>query len=223
LQVTEAGSPFNGFDAVVTYDPAVLTFVPTAPTSLQQGPYILESCGNTFHRFTADADSLKITDVLLCSGVSLAGPGSIYTLKFTASMTPQTTDVRIRSTQFYNGGLFVNPAYTTDAVIGIGVTVDVHPQPLRLPGHVLRTSPNPFRSQTSIQINSPLDGTQRIIIRDIQGRRVRNLQEGRFASGTRHVVWDGRDDTGRPLPAGVYCITLQSQHATVSTLAALLR
>jgi hypothetical protein len=223
LEVTEPGSAFNGFDAVVEYDPAALTFVPLSPTSQQRGSYMLGACGSTFHRFNAAADSLSITDVLLCAGVSLPGPGQIYTLKFTASNTPQVTHVQFRSVRFYNGGLFVNPVFPADATIGIGVPVDVESQPFRPAGLALRAAPNPFRGRTSIQITNPLDGPQRVFIRDIQGRRVRNLEQGWFVPGTRLIQWDGRDDAGRPLPAGVYRITLQSEQATASTLAALLR
>lgn len=223
LQVTDSGAFFNGFDAVVTYDPAALTFNPTAPTSQQQGAYLLDACGNTFHVFNSDADSLSITNVLLCSGVSLGGPGTIYTLSFTASATPQTTHVRFRSIRFYESGLFVSPVHETDASIGIGVTVGVDPPGISPHALQLRAHPNPFRASTSIQITSPLDGTQRITVRDIQGRQVRRLQEGRFVSGTRRVQWDGRDDAGRPLPAGVYRITVHSRHAAASTLTALLR
>jgi hypothetical protein len=224
LRVTEAGSLFNGFDALVTYDPAALTFVPTSPTSLQQGSYMVGACSSRFHRFSASSDSLSFTDVLLCQGVALSGPGQIYTLRFTATTTPQVTHVRLQGVQFYDGGLFVNPAYTTDATLGIGVTVDVAPAPLSPPaGPVLRASPNPFRGTVSISIARPVDGTGRIVIRDIQGRQVRRFECGRLAAGSRQVQWDGRDDAGRALPAGVYRITLQSEHGIAGTLATLLR
>jgi len=223
LEVTEPGSSFNGFDAVVEYDPAALTFVPLAPTSQQRGAYMVGACGNTFHRFSAAADSLSITDVLLCAGVSLPGPGQIYTLKFTASNTPQVTWVRFRNVRFYDGGLFVNPVFSEDASIGIGVPVGVESGMPRPAGLTVSAAPNPFRGHTFIRIVSPLEGAQRIAVRDIQGRQVRDLGEGRFSAGTRHVQWDGRDDDGRPLPPGVYRITLQAEHATASTLAALLR
>lgn len=224
LEVTDPGSLFNGFDAVVEYDPAALTFVPLAPTSQQIGSYMQGHCGSApFHRFTAAGDSLSITTVLLCSGISLPGPGQIYKLKFTASNTPQVTWVRFRSVRFYDGGLFVSPVFDEDASVGIGVAVAIEPDVPRPGGLTLHAAPNPFRGHTFIRIVSPRDGTQRITVRDIQGRTVRDLGGGRFAAGTRHVQWDGRDDGGRPLPAGVYRITLQTEHATASTLAALLR
>lgn len=224
LEVTDPGSTFNGFDAVVEYDPAALTFVPLAPTSQQIGSYMLGHCGNSpFHRFTAAADSLSITTVLLCDGVSLPGPGQIYNLKFTASNTPQVTWVRIRSVRFYDAGLFVTPVFDEDASVGIGMPVAVETESRQPAAIALQAAPNPFRGLTSIRVVSPREGVQRIAVRDIQGRTVRDLGGGRFAAGARHVQWDGRDDAGRPLPAGVYRITLQTEHATVSTLAALLR
>src|SRR5689334_9098007 len=126
-----AGASFNGFDAVISYDPAALTFVPLAPTSLQQGCLMTGSCsaacGSTFHLFNAAGDSLSVSDVLLCDQTFLTGPGHLYKLRFHASSTPQITHVRIRRTSFYNAGVFVTPVSTADAVIGIGITLGVGP------------------------------------------------------------------------------------------------
>src|SRR5512145_2614324 len=86
VDVTEAGSAFNGFDLVVGYDPAALTFLPLSPTTLQQGCLMTGACsgacGNTFHVFGAAGDSLAVSDVLLCNQFSLTGPGRIYKLRF---------------------------------------------------------------------------------------------------------------------------------------------
>src|SRR5512143_2432122 len=68
IRVTSAGSSFNGFDAVVGYDPAALTFLPASPLSLQQGCLMTgecsAACGNTFHQFSSGGDSLRVNDVL---------------------------------------------------------------------------------------------------------------------------------------------------------------
>ena len=84
LDVTEAGSAFNGFDAYIGYDPAALTYV---PGSNQEGSYMLDppACGNTFHVFKAGVGVDTISDVLMCGGVSLPGPGRLYRLRFQAS------------------------------------------------------------------------------------------------------------------------------------------
>ena len=41
-------------------------------------------------------------------------------------------------------------------------------------------------------------------IYDARGARVRNLLSGVAESGTRVLVWDGRDDSGSVVPSGVY-------------------
>ena len=140
IQVTQAGSSFNGFDAVIGYDPAALTFV---PGSNEEGSYMTGACGNTFHVFQAGAATDTITDVLLCNGVSLPGPGRLYHLRFQASMTVQVTEVRfLPGLQFYNAGLYVNPVTSSNVLIGIGMPVSVEPpgKPSRL---LAAAAPNP--------------------------------------------------------------------------------
>ena len=81
IDVTEAGSEFNGYDAVVSWNPAQLTFLPLTPTSNQQGCLMTggcsAACGNTFHTFSSAGDSLAVSNVLLCNNFSLTGPGHL--------------------------------------------------------------------------------------------------------------------------------------------------
>src|SRR5262249_57742701 len=44
IDVTSAGSAFNGFDAVVSFAPAALTFVPLVPSTSQQGCLMTGGC-----------------------------------------------------------------------------------------------------------------------------------------------------------------------------------
>ena len=210
INVTQAGLSFNGFDATITYDPAALEF-----QSNTNGAYMTGACATApFHQFTPGTGTLSITDVILCDGVSLPGPGQLYRLTFKASSTPQVTHVRFGSIQFYNDGLFVNPVISSDAGIAIGVPLAVGPrltgsQRLRLSG-----APNPFRGQTSISVESGADGWQDLRVSDLQGRWVRHLDSGTFAAGIRHVAWDGRDDSGRDVAAGVYFYRVVTARAT---------
>ena len=89
VDITAAGSAFNGYELVIGYDPKALTLVPTAPTTLQQGCLMTggcsTACGTTFHNFSVTADSITVTDVLLCNQVTVAGPGHLYQMRFHAS------------------------------------------------------------------------------------------------------------------------------------------
>ncbi len=223
LQITQADLPFNGFDAVIGYDPAALTLLPLSPTSLQQGTLMTDACSNTFHRFQQGTVSVTISDLLLCAGVSLTGPGQIYHLRFQASNTPQVTYVKfLPGLQFYNAGLYVNPAYSTDAIIGIGTSLGADPQ-AGVQALRLRVSPNPTRGGTAFVVEAPRAGPQRIRIVDIRGRLVRRFEDSLATAGRRIVTWDGRDTDGRPLPAGVYVVTVESGGRAVSSRVSLVR
>jgi len=206
IDVLTAGSAFNGFDAVVTYDPAALTFLPLSPTSAQQGCLMTGSCsaacGNTFHRFTAAGDSLSVSDVLLCNQISLTGPGHLYKLRFHASSTPQITHVDIRRANFYDAGVFVTPVQTSNSTIGIGMNVGVEP-PSPAVGLRLRVEPNPSFGRVRFVAGEGAGGPIEIVIVDLSGRIVRRLGPVPLGAGGR-LEWDGRDATGAKAPAGVY-------------------
>lgn len=47
-------------------------------------------------------------------------------------------------------------------------------------------------------------GNVRFDVFNIQGQRVRTVVDGSFGIGSRSLTWDGRDETGRRAPSGVY-------------------
>jgi hypothetical protein len=224
LVVTQPGSAFNGFDAVVGFDPAALTLVPSSPTSLQQGTLMTGACGQTFHLFQLGATSASITDVLLCSSQSVNGPGQIYRLHFVASTTPRVTQVRfLPGLQFYNDGLFVNPAVPSDATIGIGTPpVGVGDATAGI-GISLRVVPNPASGSVVFATDADHAGTRRLNVFDPTGRLVRRLEVSSDASGPLALRWDARDERGRTLPPGVYVVQLDAQGRSTTRRLALVR
>jgi hypothetical protein len=204
LYVTEAGDPFNAYETVIGYDTTALVFLPTSPTSLQEGSLMKGACGSTFHIFKAVADSLSISHSLLCAGISLTGPGQLYKLRFRAREVVAATWIRIRRIQFYDAGPPVNPAYPVDAFVVIGGAVDVPPAPGPAPRLSLAARPNPCRLGTTFVVASEREGEQRLQVYDVAGRAVRTLARGWFAAGPRRVAWDGTDSLGRRVPPGVY-------------------
>ena len=64
-------------------------------------------------------------------------------------------------------------------------------------------APNPFSGTTQIALRLPGDaGPVRLTVHDSRGRKVRTLLDGAAVEG--NPVWDGRDDDGTRVPAGVY-------------------
>ncbi len=69
---------------------------------------------------------------------------------------------------------------------------------------LLGNRPNPFNPSTSIAYTLPAAGRVRVTVYAVDGRRVATLRDGRQEAGLHTVRWDGRDDTGRPVPSGTY-------------------
>jgi hypothetical protein len=211
LQCTEAGDLFNAFKAIVSWDPGALTFIRLSPLSLQEGSYMKlpPACGNTFHVFGQGASTDTISDALMCNDTFLTGPGPLYRLRFRASDTPQVTTVQFLSLQFYKAGMYVNPVHASGAVIGIGLPAAVGVGDAALPRLALSAAPNPGRGALRLTLGADRAGMQRLTVRDVQGRRVRRLAEGWSTAGSHVVAWDGRNDAGGRLPAGIYLVTLE--------------
>ena len=218
VRVPVSGSAFNGFDARITYDPAALTLVPTSPLALQQGSLMTAACGNTFHIFKAGAGVDTVTDVLLCASIALTGPGTLYTLWFHASLTPQVTAVRIApgSLKFYNAGLYVTPVSSTDALVGIGTEVTGVGEGPAAGALALAASPNPGHDSVAFVASGAAAGL--LTVRDVQGRVLRALPVL-----AHRVAWDGRDDSGAPARAGIYFATLAAGGRTTTIRFSLIR
>ena len=219
LDVTQAGSPFNGFGLTVSYDPAALTLVSQNPISLQEGSLMTTACTNRFHKFNPGAGVDTISDILLCSGVNLTGPGQLYKLRFHASSTPQVTMVRVvaGTLQFYNSGLYVNPVSSSDARIGIGMTVGVGDPPQK-GGLSLTANPNPSRGEVLFSTEGRSTSPETLRVRDLQGRIVRVLA----VNGGR-TKWNGLAESGEKAAPGIYFATLASGSSATTIRFSLVR
>jgi FlgD Ig-like domain len=65
-------------------------------------------------------------------------------------------------------------------------------------------SPNPSSGAVEIRYTLPAAGPVSIDIYDVSGRLVRRLAEREASAGPGHVIWDGADDAGNEVVAGVY-------------------
>jgi hypothetical protein len=72
----------------------------------------------------------------------------------------------------------------------------------------LTCRPNPFNPQTEIRFTLPQAAAATLGIYDVRGQRVWQLQAGELAAGEHGLVWQGRDESGRALPSGVYMARL---------------
>ncbi len=64
--------------------------------------------------------------------------------------------------------------------------------------------PNPFNPSTTIAFYLPAAEVVNLAVFNSLGQKVRDLAAQRFAPGVQQVQWDGEDNLGRDVPAGVY-------------------
>lgn len=83
--------------------------------------------------------------------------------------------------------------------------------------------PEPFTSQTNIRFTLPRSSSVQLAVYDLRGRRVRTLVDGPLPAGPHTALWNGADDTDRPLPSGAYFCRLFAGGVTVMQSAVLLR
>jgi hypothetical protein len=103
------------------------------------------------------------------------------------------------------------------------------------PSGVPLGSPLPPRGELRILSRVPFEGTLRLEmvlasggrfsldVFNLAGRRVRTLDRGDMPAGRRLVSWDGRLESGRNAPSGVYFIKLHTEAGSLMKRVVLLR
>jgi hypothetical protein len=189
----------------------------------------------------------------MLSGVkSLVGPGTtslvgapatrfviLTDISFTAQLSPGDMCEVVLSIEGVNSGLraratqLINlPASAPNRVFHInysGYLYEITPgavggqTPSVPPSHLGQNVPNPFNPTTSITYSLSMADNVKLRFFDSQGRVVRTLIDGRKDAGEHTVTWDGRNDSGQPLPSGVYYYELGGNVAKESRKAILLK
>jgi flagellar hook assembly protein FlgD len=71
--------------------------------------------------------------------------------------------------------------------------------------------PNPFNQSTRMAFSLPQAAPVTISIFDILGRHVRTIiSQHPFSEGSHYLSWDGRNENGNTVAAGLYFYMLQS-------------
>lgn len=107
---------------------------------------------------------------------------------------------------------------------GLGVVASLPPPAAgAVPFRLDAVAPNPFADELRLDLEMLRPVDLEAVVYDVTGRRVRALAGGRAGPGRIRPVWDGRDDEGRRLPAGVYVVRLRAGEFTRAARVTLLR
>ncbi len=139
---------------------------------------------------------------LTCSPDSLVvlpGDGARVLKKLPMGGYPCVTSLVPRHKRVYVGHSNTRYVYVVrDSSLAVA-----EPQSPRSDFHGTRATPSPFSHGVAVIWDSPLKGDEAARVYAQDGRLAR---QARIPAGEARWVWDGRDDSGTPLPPGVYVI-----------------
>ncbi len=126
--------------------------------------------------------------------LSLLGPWLDYALKGD-----------LGAWQEFQGLIAAGSGITTEQSCDV-VAIAEETAPGAAAGLRIESSPDPFRGEAAIRLVLATGGPLELTVHDVGGRAVRTLLRGELPAGVQRTVWDGRDDRGRAVAAGVYFI-----------------
>lgn len=105
----------------------------------------------------------------------------------------------------------LNPANTTyyQNIVADWVPLSTGLNKLSNAGANVKIYPNPFSSETSIKLICDKPSQVYICAFDASGKKVSELLNDSFGSGTRIYTWDGKSDKGQNLKNGIYFVQIQ--------------
>lgn len=184
--------------------------------------------------FNVDATGMEGSgsDYLLY-GIPISGEGARFTVSvelvyqsvtpgFAADLFTRQTREAARLQIYYDaaGNAPVSLRKVTFQVANTGINDEVVEPPDRF--GLLQNYPNPFNASTTIVWNQPQAAAMSLQILNLRGETVRTLRTGYHPAGEDRQVWNGLDDSGIPLPSGLYIAALTiARHRSTLRLALL--
>jgi hypothetical protein len=112
--------------------------------------------------------------------------------------------------------------FDTITVLGrrsiLDATVAVaEPAPVSAVTRLMRASPNPFATATTLRFELDRAQTASLRVYDVTGRVVQTLIDRPLRAGTHAVEWNGRTDAGELAPSGVYWMRLDAAEVELKT------
>ncbi len=80
----------------------------------------------------------------------------------------------------------------------------------------LTAFPNPFQEEINLSFNLSQEEKTTIEIFNIQGQRIHTLLSEMVPVGDHRILWDGKDQNGQSVPAGIYLVRLRAGKALIN-------
>jgi hypothetical protein len=215
VMVDDAVDSLSCVFCVVSFDPEVVSC-----TAAREGELYKQAPHPTFFNWELVApDSVRLEDCVLGYRTYILAPGELYILVFEGiqgGASPVTIEraevydidrVRLAEDIGASAVIWVNPT------AGAGGDDPPGGGPRR---GSLDCYPNPFGPVTTLTFSAPCgrgvsaNGVGELLICSIAGGLVRKLYRGPISDGMNVFSWNGKNDAGRNVPAGVYVAVMKT-------------
>ena len=89
--------------------------------------------------------------------------------------------------------------------------------------YLFQNQPNPVISGTYIEYALPKTANVTLTVYDMAGRTIRRLVAGTQKAGVYRIYWNGTDDTGKEVPAGIYFYHMEAGNFKATRKLAIIR
>jgi PKD repeat protein len=139
-----------------------------------------------------------------------------YTAGFRLQKQGEGTFIYVagRPYRYNTSSSYQNYNYMLDNWTGGVSGVGDEPNLMNRPVVLMQNQPNPFNPSTVIRFSLEDAGHVSLKVYDAAGRRVRTLVNDTRTPSEYSVTWDGRDDAGAGVAAGVYLYRLETAQGT---------
>ncbi len=202
--VDDAVDSLSCMDLSIVYNPTLVEC-----TSVLEGRLFKQAGYPTFFTWEkVPPDSVNAVDCLLGYQSFFRPPGEIVRFVFKAK-APGTCRVSFAAIRLWDiDRIELSPVAGAPVdIVVCSSTGNDAPIP---PVGALRNYPNPFNPSTVLTLclpgadGRPVECAVLLDIFSVSGEKVRTLFAGTLVSGANEFVWDGRDDRGAVVAAGVY-------------------
>jgi hypothetical protein len=203
----------------VTAGPPVFAAAPGDTIEIE---FLVTNTGNTPEQFKVETSEvrgwdhgfLELEPLTPAIGILLdpntSAPLTARAVVAGGAQDGEVDSLTVRAVSLSSGGSVTASAsqtITVDAPSGASVAEIAAVPSLRLSG------PNPFSDDTEIRLVLSRPQPWEARVYDVRGRLVRSLGRGSLEAGAHAIPWDGRDDRGSVVPAGVYSMKVRTQEA----------
>lgn len=175
----------------LTWDPAVVE-----PVNLVSGDLIDAEGGVVMSPKPGTVDAAMLG--VRAQGLIGSGRLATYSFRSLAAGDPKFAIASVDGRDSRNHKVPVGSTEKVTAAVAPGRTM------------LAPAAPNPFRQSSTLAFSLARGGDVELAIYSVDGRRVRTLARGFMDVGEYRMTWDGRDDSGAPVAAGMFFARLSA-------------